>query len=330
MNVLDSATTADILATVGQAHRDEDQPATPAPTSDRSSAGTIEAVTRPSSYDVSPVPIADDGQRPQRPASSTEQARLQLVVLGRPELTVVSGGHVEQLHVRRTGGMQILIHLAVHRHGASSDELMAALWPEARPTHSRARFHTTVSALRKVLREATGAMPIPLAGERYYLDTDLFSVDLWHLADVVERASTALDPVAHIAALNETISLYRGTIAEADSWLWLIPYREQLRRHVLDAYVALAETTDKPHVALGHVQDAIRLDPYNEDVYRRAMLLHAKLGSLDGIRRTLRALSERLAELGVRVSPQTHQVATDLAARLNAGQRPPDSPPESF
>ena len=51
------------------------------------------------------------------------------------------------------------------------------------------------------------------------------------------------------------------------------------------------------------------------------MMLHAKLGSIDGVRRTLRALAERLAELDVRVSPQTQQTASDLVYRLDARQR---------
>jgi hypothetical protein len=51
------------------------------------------------------------------------------------------------------------------------------------------------------------------------------------------------------------------------------------------------------------------------------MRLYAKLGSTDGIRRTLRALSERLTELEIRVSPPTQQLATDLISRVDARRR---------
>ena len=103
--------------------------------------------------------------------------------------------------------------------------------------------------------------------------------------------------------------------------LWLAPYRETIRRHVLDAYVGLADAEPNPTAALALVQDAIRLDPYNEDVYQRAMRLHATLNSADGVARTLRTLTERLAELEIEVSPQTQQVATDLLAKLEARRR---------
>ena len=98
-------------------------------------------------------------------------------------------------------------------------------------------------------------------------------------------------------------------------------YLEDRRRHILDAYAALAEGEPEPRHALALIQDAIQLDPYNEDLYQRAMRLHAKLGSTDGIRRTLRALAERLTELEIRTSPQTQQIATDLINRVDARHR---------
>jgi DNA-binding SARP family transcriptional activator len=167
-----------------------------------------------------------------------------------------------------------------------------------------------MSELRGLLIDATGTETILRTGERYHLDPKQVTVDLWDLNDAIERASIALDPTAHIAALREVIALHTGVVADGNSWLWLHPHREATRRRLLDAYVALA-----------HIQDAISLDPYNEDVYQRAMRLHALLGNTEGIRRTLRALSERLTELEIRVSPQTQQVATDLIGRVDARRR---------
>jgi DNA-binding SARP family transcriptional activator len=110
-------------------------------------------------------------------------------------------------------------------------------------------------------------------------------------------------------------------VSSVYNWLWLASHREATRRHILDAYIALADTEPDPHAALALIQDAIRLDPYNEDVYQRAMHLYARLGSPDGVRRTLRTLTERLAELDVSISPQTQHLAADLVERLNLRQR---------
>src|SRR5439155_7824531 len=127
----------------------------------------------------------------------------------------------------------------------------------------------------------------------------------------VDQAHTAVDPTAHTTALRTTINLHTGPVADGYSWLWLAPYRETTRRHVLDAYVALAEAEADPHAALALIQDAICLEPYNEDIYQHAMRIHARLASADGVRRPLRALTERLADLEVRISPQTQQLAAD-------------------
>jgi hypothetical protein len=51
------------------------------------------------------------------------------------------------------------------------------------------------------------------------------------------------------------------------------------------------------------------------------MHLHAKLASPDGVRRTLRTLTGRLAELEVRVSPQTQHIASELIERLGIRER---------
>jgi DNA-binding SARP family transcriptional activator len=146
-------------------------------------------------------------------------------------------------------------------------------------------------------------------------------VDIWHLTAAAHHAATTVDPAGHAAALHNVIKLYTGTVADGHNWLWLAPYRETIRRHVLDAYVGLADDEPNPTAALALIQEAIRIDPYNEDVYQRAMRLHAALNSADGITRTLRTLTERLADLEVDVSPQTQQVATDLLAKLDARRR---------
>ncbi len=51
------------------------------------------------------------------------------------------------------------------------------------------------------------------------------------------------------------------------------------------------------------------------------MRLHATLNSPDGVTRTLRALTERLAELEIQISPQTQKTAHDLLVKLEARQR---------
>ena len=332
LNILTPAAAADILDTLSQAlpgTADLPHPAPaprPAPaaathlqrTRSRHTPGTVTSAAPPA---ATPTPAPDAVTIEPATAPSTPDGRLLVTVLGRPGVYVATPDGRTELRVRRSDGGQILVHLAADPHGATSDQLMAALWPEVRPRYARGRFHTTMSELRAQLTDTLHAEAILRTGERYHLNPDQVHVDLWQLNQAVERASAALDPTAHTEALREVVARYTGTIADGHNWLWLAPYREATRRHILDAHVALADTETDPKAALTHIQDAISLDPYNEDVYQRAMRLHAKLGSTDGIRRTLRALAERLTELEIRTSPQTQQIATDLINRVDARHR---------
>jgi DNA-binding SARP family transcriptional activator len=331
LGVLDDATTTDILNTLREARPpDTDPEPTPPPLPEPASANgsrPVPATTAPPAPRHAEQGPGDPHPSGNPPAPTSTAARLRLVVLGRPSLRLIDGDPTTEVRIRRTDGLPILVYLAVNPDGATSDQLMAALWPEVRSRFSRKRFHTTMSELRTHLSETVGAETIPRTPGPYHLDPNHIDVDLWALNTTIDQAATALDPAEHLAALHRIIALYTGPIADGHSWLWLAPHREATRRHLLDAHVALAEGEPDPRRGLTIIQDAIRLDPYNEDLYQRAMHLHARLANPDGIRRTLRALSERLTELEIRVTPQTQQIATDLLHRLDLQQRARDSPP---
>ncbi|WP_204012827.1 BTAD domain-containing putative transcriptional regulator [Virgisporangium aurantiacum] len=325
LNVLDTATAGDILDILRQARpTSNDIPPPPSRAASHTAAAASRTDPLATRQDGTPAPTTSTTARspnPHNPTGTTDVRTLRFSVLGKPTLHLVSEGSRRDIRIRRTDGTQILVHLAVEPDGSTSDQLMAVLWPETRPHVSRRRFHTTMSELRQTLAEAVGAETIPRTDERYRLDPAHITVDLWKLTAAADDAATAVDPAHHAAALRQVIKLYTGSVAEGHHWLWLAPYRERVRRHILDAYIGLADNAPDPAAALALVQEAIRVDPYNEDVYQRAMQLHATLNSADGVVRTLRALTQRLADLEIEVSPQTQQIATELLAKLDARRR---------
>jgi DNA-binding SARP family transcriptional activator len=332
LNILDTTAGSDILATLQQARQDDDDLPTPTPTqlptrAKASDDGAAASGARSSAADASgrglgPRSAAEDG--PVRPADVRRVVsvhRLRLTVLGTPAIHLVDDQSSEEIRIRRTDGRQLLVYLAVNPDGVTSDQLMEALWPEVRPTYSRNRFHTTISELRQTLKGVLGADAITHVDDRYRLDVAHVDVDLWHLNAAAEQAATAVDPQAHIRALRDVVGLYTGDVADDYSWLWLAPYREATRRHVLDAYAQLADVETDPRAGLALVQDAIRIDPYGEDLYQRAMRLYAALNNADGVHRTFRAITERLAQLDIAVSSETQQTAADLLAQLEVRRR---------
>ena len=76
---------------------------------------------------------------------------------------------------------------------------------------------------------------------------------------------------------------------------------------------------DPGTLTLAALDTALAHDPYNEYLYQKIMRLQAAAGQPEAVRRTLRLLETRLAELGITPAAQTRQVAATLL-----GTRPPD------
>jgi len=214
---------------------------------------------------------------PRAAAGSHERAPapLRLRLLGTPALHRTRGAG-EPVAIQRTAALQILIFLAVHRGGATSSQLIAALWPGPRPQGAANRLYTPVNRLRTALREAAGADVLVRAGDRYRLDDQHLDVDLWQLHAAVDRAATTIDPDRRRRALHAVIDAYTGDLATDRDWSWLAAPREATRRHVVDAYVALAADEPDPRTALALLQDAVRVDPVNADLQRRAHHAHGQ------------------------------------------------------
>ena len=153
------------------------------------------------------------------------------------------------------------------------------------------------------LTRATGLQILIREGERYRLNSHHLEVDLWALHTGVEHAAIAHDPTVRTAALATIIRLYTGELAAGQPWPWLDPFREATRRHVIDAYAALAEAAD-PSTAIGLLEAALRIDPVNEDLHHRAARAYAAAGQPARASALLTDDTSRLARAGEQPNPR--------------------------
>ncbi|GGL12861.1 hypothetical protein GCM10012284_54410 [Mangrovihabitans endophyticus] len=210
---------------------------------------------------------------PSRPAGQQRPAgRGQLQLLGGCRLQV--DGVV--VHPRRSAALQILAYLAVHPAGASTTDLIRAVWPGLDPNTITKRLHTTLSDLRRQLQPALSD-PILRHDERYRLNRDQITTDLDHLRDVLAAAAGAVTSRHRRAAARTLTDAYPGELAAGFSWPWLPPPREALRRDVLDAFTGLAAAAP-PDEALDHVRAALAADPHNQALHAHARDLLTALG----------------------------------------------------
>jgi DNA-binding SARP family transcriptional activator len=216
---------------------------------------------------VTPTVPAAPPPAPARPPSAPAG---RLTLLGGCQLLV----HDTPLRLRRTASLQILAYLGVHPDGATTTELVRAVWPGHQPATITKRLHTTLSDLREQLRPMLPE-PVLRRDERYLLKPGTIVTDLHPLRQAITRAATALTTEQRHTALETITAGYRGELAAGFAWPWLHTAREALRRDVIDAHLLLAESAD-PAQAATILRAAAMIDPYNTALHQRAVAaLHA-------------------------------------------------------
>ncbi|MFC8848551.1 MULTISPECIES: hypothetical protein [unclassified Micromonospora] len=241
---------------------------------------------------ATPPATAVPRQRPPTPApppAPPPPKPLTLQVLGNPTLRT-DGTPVP---IRRSAALQILVALAIHPDGRTTRELATAIWPGLVPHTVTRRLYTTLSDLRKDITATGHPNPIEHTNDRYHLNQQHIDVDLWRLDAAIDHAATALtDPTR---ACQTVIDRYTGDIAAHHTWPWLDPIREKTRRHVIDAHIALADHTPDLTMRLHRLQDALRVDPYNEHLHHLAADTLTALDKPQDARALLARYQQRLA-----------------------------------
>ncbi|MFB6393545.1 BTAD domain-containing putative transcriptional regulator [Polymorphospora lycopeni] len=266
-------------------------------------------------------PTSSDVRGPASPATAAtppavETGRLRLRVLGRLEITCDG----TPLVVRRSAAWQVLVLLAVHADGVPSERMARMIWPHHRSAVTTTRLYTTVSDLRGTLRAATGSGIIAREGDLYRLDPDHITVDLWELRCTLQAAARAVTPSARQQVLGAIVGRPPEPLAEGRPWPWLAAAREALRREVIDAHTTLAGACD-PQTALVLLQEAINVDPLNEDLYRRTARALADTGQHTAIPTLIDTYADHLASVGLTISDDLRslvasQTRTDVSDSL--------------
>lgn len=176
--------------------------------------------------------------------------------------------------IRRSAGLQVLAYLAVHPDGATTTELIRALWPGLDPNTITKRLHTTLTDLRQQLQPYD---VIVRQDERYRLNPDTVDTDLHHLRETLVAATTAVTDQQRQNAGQALLQTYGGELAAGFTWPWLHRPREAVRRDVIDAYLHLAATAG-PAQAVDLVHAAMTADPYNKAAHAQAQRILAAAG----------------------------------------------------
>jgi DNA-binding SARP family transcriptional activator len=217
----------------------------------------------------------------------------------------------------RAKAAELAAFLACHPEGADTRTIGEHLVPDVRLRSADVQVHTNVSNLRHVLGRAAGpgkgAHVIKTDG-RYRLDPRTVQVDLWRMRELVTN-SVAAPHADRIKALQQACDLYAGPLADGCDYDWIEPHREKARQQATEAHLMLADALapHDPQTACDVLDRAIRLDRYNEELYRHGMHARHRIGDRDAIRGLLRALTSALADLDTEPDDDIVQLAHRLA-----------------
>ncbi|MEV0269845.1 BTAD domain-containing putative transcriptional regulator [Hamadaea sp. NPDC050747] len=299
--ILTAADTIDALNLIGEATTGP--AAAPPPIPPPEPATDIE----PSSANAEPTAARTTA------ADSTESEKAHLGVLGAIHFGPERPGTRPHL---RGKAKELAVYLACRPHGGDVDIICEILYPDSTVSKSLASVQQAVTSLRKVLTHHTTLRgnPILLSGDRYRLNPDLVTVDLWQLHHLTTTASAATDPQTRQDLLERATRLGIEPLAPELDNDWIDAYRVTTTIATVEAHTALADllTPVDPHRAATLLAAAISADPGNEALYRQRMRLLAQLGQPDGVRATMRELTQVLADLDTRPAPETQQLAVTL------------------
>jgi DNA-binding SARP family transcriptional activator len=202
----------------------------------------------------------------------------------------------------RRKSLEILAYLAVHPSGAVKDQILEALWPGGDPRQTQHWLWQSLSFLRSQLRVFPPQGIVQKDDQVYRLDPSV-----WVDAVSLTKAASGAHPSE--AQLKFACDLYKGDFCEGRYFSWATGATEGLRSLCIDAARQLSVNLEKGgnvEGALLVLNQAIKLDPYDEGLCRRALALEAGRGRNDQVVRRFRKLRRLLlADLGVEPSPLT-------------------------
>jgi DNA-binding SARP family transcriptional activator len=201
-------------------------------------------------------------------------------------------------------GRELFAYLTVNHNKRTHREiLMDSFWPASSPDSARNSLNVALHGIRTRLRELALSHEIILYDEECYflnpeieiwLDVEEF-LHHWRIAQRVEQEKHRHEAIANYEL---AANLYQGDFMEDDLYeSWPAQQRENLK----EVYLVILDRLGEHYALDGHPDTAISLcekilekDICREDVYRRLMRCHYRLGQRDKALRVFQKCSAAL------------------------------------
>ncbi len=235
----------------------------------------------------------------------------------------------DKFRLRKARNFIKLLALAPN-HRLHREQVIDWLWPDQDPTQAANNFYQALYAARKVL--STCGLPGP---EILQLSEEVLNLcpnlNPWIDVEAFEDAAAQTRMNRIPAEFSTALDLYSGDLLPDDLYEeWTSERREALRRERMNLLLELAdlyEADQENEKAITILQQAIEIDPLNEEAHARLMRLFA----LSGRRITALAQYETCRrslekELGIEPSPDTASLFERIRSGEVRGSQKADAP----
>lgn len=219
---------------------------------------------------------------------------LSIRLLGAPQILDAD----QPVPIARRKSRALLYYLAAHSTPVARDHLLTFFWPDADRQGAQQNFRSTLYGLRKIL------------GDRIGVEDDTIGLAAGVTVDARAFVTQLGQPNADLPTLQATLALYTGDflsdftlpdLPEFDDWAAV--ERTRYQRLALSGYTRLSRLYEAQHAyreALDALDQALTLEPLQEDVQRAALRLQYLAGDRAGAIRRYETLRTLLAdEMGV-------------------------------
>jgi DNA-binding SARP family transcriptional activator len=209
--------------------------------------------------------------------------------------------------------------VALGARDVDSQQLMAALWPDADGAAAKTSFDTTLFRLRKLL-EIDNALV--LASGKLSLNRALVWTDMQALENAFEAAQRSEDGKSAQRAAHRLLAAYAGALLGTQDDPWIAKPRDALRARFVRTLLALGERLERDgdwKSAVELYRRGLEADNLAESLYRGLMRALAAAGDQAEALIAFRRCRELLSiVLGVKPSAETERLYREIAARSAA------------
>lgn len=221
------------------------------------------------------------------------------------ELRLTAGSEQKEIQCKTRRSSELIAYLLENRgRTIGREEILNAFWPEDMPANAVAMLHNMIYNLRRELSAFGLENIISYKNRSYSLDMSMISEadsDILSACRCADSGDTSA-----LLAYESSAEIYWGRFLGAADCLWAREKKEYYDRCYVNACVMLSEhyrASGELERELVFLKNALRLDPYSEQLVHDILVCCSALGKPDKAHKYYEEYSARLdADFGTRPS----------------------------